>query len=180
MEIITTMPNPGKMHAYYYALLNLVATYADGENAGITKAYVIVANKKVEARYAAVATREPTLGALDVSKYVIVSGFGNVGNAHFKPRRRATITTLQEGQTVAKILLSGKLHSMLPLEMRDFSGVLDFSEIPADTYRLSTILEYAPGEVVIRDKPIRVSVQGSQKVVQMITEEDLKKIGIKW
>ena len=142
LVITTAMPNPGKMHAYYYALLNLVTTYPDGQNAGVTKGYVIVANKRVEARYEAVATREPSLGAMGGSKYVVVGGFGNVGNVHFKPRCMATVTKPQVG-TVAKILLSGKLHSMLPLEMRNFSGVLDLSEIPAGTYRLSTIFEYA-------------------------------------
>lgn len=177
--ISTTMPNPGKIQAYYYALLNLQATYADGQNAGVTKAYVIVANKKAEASYAAVATREVTLGAMEASKYVVVSRFGNVGNVHFRPRCRAMITKLQGG-TVAKMLLSGKAHSMLPLETRDFSGVLNFSEIPVGVYRLSAILEYAPGEMATTDKPVRVSVQGNRKVVEITTTEELQKIGITW
>jgi len=179
LRITTAMPNPGKMHAYYYALLNLMATYPDGQNAGVTKGYVIVANKRVEARYEAVATREPSLGAMGGSKYVVVGGFGNVGNVHFKPRCMAMVT-IPQGGTVAKILLSGKLHSMLPLEMRSFSGVLDFFEIPADIYRLSTIFEYAPGEAERSHKAIRVSVQGNRKVVQFLTAEEVKKIGITW
>ena len=178
--ITTKMPNPGKMHAYYYALLNLMATYPDGQNAGVTKGYVIVVNKQVETRYDAVATREPSLGAMEGSKYVVVSGFGNIGNVHFRPRCKATVTTLDESATMANVLLSGKLHSMLPLEMRSFSGVLDFSEIPAGTYRLTVIFEYAPGEAESRYKPIQVSVQGDQRVVRIMSEEELKKIGIAW
>jgi hypothetical protein len=179
IKITTTMPNPGKMYAHYYALLNLLATYADGQNAGVTKGYVVVANKKVEIRYDAVVTREPTLGAMEASKYVVVTGFGNIGNIHFKPRCKAILSDLQ-GASVTTILLRGKVHAMLPLEMRDFSGVLDFSEIPASTYRLTTILEYAPGEAERSHKGIGVSVQGNEKVVQIISEEELKKVGIKW
>jgi hypothetical protein len=179
--ISTRMPNPGKMHAYYYAVLNLLATYPDGQNAGVTKAYVCVANKRVEARYAAVAVRELSLGAMEASKYVVVSRFGNIGNVHFRPRCRATVTTLPEGNIVAKMLLRGKVHSMLPLETRDFSGVLDFSEIPAGKiYRLSAILEYAPGEVASTDRPIRVSLQGNRKVVEIATQDELNRIGIQW
>ena len=177
--ITTKMPNPGKMHAYYYALLNLMATYPDGQNAGVTKAYVIVANKKVQTKYNAVVTREPSLGAMEASKYIVVSGFGNIGNVHFKPRCKATVNDLQ-GQSVATVLLSGKLHTMLPLEMRNFSGVLDFSKVPSGTYRLTASLEYAPGEAESRDKPIQVSVQGDRKVVRIMSEEELKKIGIAW
>jgi hypothetical protein len=141
----------------------------------------MVANKKVETRCEAVVTREPSLGAMGGSKYVLSGEFGNVGNVHFKPRCTATVTKLQGvSPSVAKMLLRGKIQPMLPLEMRNFSGVLDFSKIPADTYRLSTIFEYAPGEAVRSNKAIEVSVQGDRKVVRFLTEEETIKIGVPW
>jgi len=179
IRIMAKMPNPAAMHANYYALLGLRATYTDGQNAGVTSAYICVGNKNVEAR-AFASPMKLTVGAMEESKYVVVGRFGNVGNVHFTPTCSAAVTTAQN-MTVANLLLSGKASVMLPLEVRNFSGVLDFSRIAAGLYRLTATLEYATGAVVTTQIPIQVSVQGEQRSVEIVRPEQFERtIGIKW
>lgn len=63
--------------------------------------------------------------------------------------------------------MAGKAGLMLPLELRDFSEVLDFSTVPAGTYRLAAMLEYADRQITI-EKSIRVTVVGEQRIVEII------------
>lgn len=122
-----------------------------------------------------------TIAAMEASKYIVVGRFGNVGNAHFTPRCRAMVRTLTTGATVARLLLSGKAGVMLPLELRDFSGVVDFSKFMAGTYRLTAILEYA-GEPVAAEIPIRISIgPNKQRLVEIVEPKEVEeKLGVKW
>ena len=155
LRIIAKMPNSELTQANYYTLLGLRASYLDGQSAGVTTALICVENKNVEARPAA-SPMKLTIAAGEASEYVVVGRFSNVGNTNFTPRCTATVTTAM-GRTIAKTLLAGKAGVMLPLEMRDFSGVVDFSKVAAGTYRLTAILEYA-GEKVSTEIPIQVSI----------------------
>ncbi len=180
IRITAKIPDSELTQANYYALLGLRAKYLDGQNAGVTTALICVENKNVEARPAA-SPMKLTVAAMEASKYIAVGRFGNVGNARFTPRCRATITTAM-GATIAKTLLAGKPDVMLPLEMRDFSGVVDFSRVKAGTYRLTAILEYA-GEQVSTEIPIRVSIgPDEQRAVEIVKlkEAPEEKLGVEW
>lgn len=183
IRIIAEMPNSESAHARYYALLALRARYLDGQSAGVRTALVYVENKGVEAKPAA-QPMKLTVAAMEASKYIVVGRFGNVGNAHFTPRCRVTVRTLTTGATgatVARLLLSGKAGVMLPLEVRDFSGVVDFSRVNAGTYRLTAILEYA-GEQLATEIPIRVSLgPNEQRLVEIVSPKEVEeKLGVKW
>lgn len=167
IRIITRMPRAEQMQANYYALLGLRATYPDGSSAGETTTLLNVGNKQVEAKPAIQPMKLALAAGEEANKYVVAGRFGNVGNVHITPRCSATITTALGG-TVARILLAGKLGLMLPLEARDFSGVVDFSGVDAGTYSLNAILEYAAGETVATAIPIRVSVEDGRRVVEII------------
>jgi hypothetical protein len=71
---------------------------------------------------------------------------------------------------------------MLPFETRQFSGVMDFSVIPADTYLLVGRLEYAPGQFERTQKLIQVSIEGEQRIVRTIgTQIELgENVEVKW
>ena len=56
---------------------------------------------------------------------------------------------------------------MLPLETRDFSGILDFSEIEEGIYRLSVLMDYAKN-IVSKILPIQVSLEEGEKIVVVI------------
>ena len=170
LRVIVKMPNPISMHANYYTLLVLWARYPDGMSAGKTTALVCVQNKNVESKPLA-QPMKLTLAAEEESKYVIVARFGNIGNAHFKHRCTAAVTT-PANETITNLLLTGKAEMWLPLEVRDFSGVLDVFDFATGTYSLMAILEYATPEGIIGQTtqgiPIRVSMEGGQRIVEII------------
>ena len=182
IRIISEMPNPTSMHPCYYAVLYLQGIYADGQNAGVTTAPICVLNKRVKAS-PTVQKGKLTLSELEgPSKYLVVSMFSNFGSIHFDPHCRAALTTLS-GITIDKIILSSsKTGLLIPFETRGFSGVFDFSKVAAGTYRVTGLLEYAPGEVLSKQIAIQVSVFGDQRVVQIIQlEEELEeKIDVQW
>jgi len=180
IRIIAEMPNSELAHARYYALLALRARYLDGQSAGVRTALVYVENNGVEGSPVA-QPMKLTIAAMEASKHIVVGRFGNLGNSHFTPKCRAMVRTLTTGATVARFLLSGKAGVMLPLEVRDFSGVVDFSRVNTGTYRLTAILEYA-GEQVATEIPIRVSLgPDEQRLVEIVKPKEVEeKLGVKW
>lgn len=180
--ISATMPNPAATHPCYYAVLRLQSTYADGENAGATTAYICVENNEVVARPVAYAQKLTLAAAGGPSNYLVVARFGNFGSIHFTPKCRVALTTGTGVPRMRKLLTSSKENLMLPFEARDFSEIFDFSTIPVGTYRLIAALEYAPGEMATRQIAIRVSVRDKERFVEIIQlEEELEeKIEIQW
>jgi len=170
IRIVAKTPRAEAMHANYYATVGLWARYTDGQNAGVTKALISVRNKNVQAK-PALQPMKLTIATEEASEYAIVSRFGNIGNVHITPKCTARLTTAV-GRTVVSILLAGKPGSMLPLEVRDFSGVLDFSKLATGTYRLDAILEYTTADGVTGRAssaiPIRVTVEGDQRIVEIV------------
>jgi hypothetical protein len=180
IRIIAKMPNSELTHARYYSHLDLNARYNDGQSAGKTNALICVENKNVEVIHAAQPMRL-TIAATEASKYIVVGRFGNLGNSHFTPKCMAMVRTLTTGATLARLLLSGKAGLMLPLEVRDFSGVHDFSRVDAGTYRLTAILEYA-GEQIATEIPISVSLgPNEQRLVEIVSPMEVEeKLGVEW
>ena len=169
IRVIAKMPKAEKMHANYYGLVCLRATYADGQGAGETKTLVCVANKGVEGKPAAQAAKM-TLAATEGAKYAVQARFANIGNVHFKPKCRAVVVTGQ-GQSVTEIELAGEEGLMLPLETREFSGVLDFEKVEPGTYALKAVMDCGGGQGAVEQMPIRVTVEEKQKVVTIIKQE---------
>ena len=182
IRVTSTMPNPTTTHPCYYALLGLWSTYPDGQRAGVKTANVCISDKNI--------TAQPNIqgmklvpSALDASKYLAVARFGNYGEIHVKPVRCRAVVTTGVGMPVANTLLTGhKSGVMLPLEVRDFSGVLDFAAVDEGTYRLTAALEYAPGQVADKQIAIRVSIEGERRLVDVTqTEEELdSKVEVRW
>jgi len=180
IRITTSMPKTSNMHACYYGLLSLHATYPDGQNAGVKTAYICAANSQVEATPVAQPVKID-FARMEGSRYLVVASFGNYGDTHFTPRCTAAITNLMRvDMGKGKILLtSSKSGLMLPFEFRSFSGAFDLSDYPAGRYFVTATLEYAPGEVVNKDLGIRVSIEGDERVVELIQpERPGEKIGI--
>jgi len=164
---IIKMPRAENMHANYYGVLSLRARYADGQSAGETTTLVLVENKNVPLKPAAQVVKV-TLAADEPSKYIVQAKSANIGNVHYTPKCTAELATVL-GPSVMQTLLSGKTGLMLPLETRDFSGVLDFSRVNPGTYLIKGILEYADRKAVNKELPIRVSLDDSQqRLVEII------------
>jgi len=169
IRLIAKMPKAKEMHANYYGLVCLRAAYPDGQSAGETRTLACVANKSVEAKPAAQAAKM-SLAAAEGAKYVLQARFANTGNVHFRPKCRAVLASGM-GQTVTEIELAGEEGLMLPLEMRDFSGVLDFEKVPAGTYALKAVLDCGGGQGAAEQMPIRVAVEEGQKVVTVVEQQ---------
>ena len=185
IRIIATMPKSAAMHPCYYALLGIFSTYPDGQKGGVTTAHICVTDESI--------STEPFVSGMKLSpalkggsQYYIVARFGNFGRIHFTPIRcRAAVVDAADpmGRPRALTALSSsKSDIMLPLEVRDFSGIIDFSNVSAGTYRLAAVLEYAPGEVATKQIGIRVLPQGQRKIVEVVKlEEELgEKIKVQW
>jgi len=185
IRIIATMPRSAAMHPCYYALLGIFSTYPDGQKGGVTTANICVTDESI--------STEPFVSGMKLSpalkegsEYYIVARFGNFGRIHFTPIRcRAAVLDAADpmGRPRALTALSSsKSDIMLPLEVRDFSGIIDFSNVSAGTYRLAAVLEYAPGEVETKQIGIRVLPQGERRIVEVVKlEEELgEKIKVQW
>ncbi len=184
LQIVSTMPNPVATYPCYYALLALWATYPDGQQAGVTTMPICIRNTNIQAQPEATGLKM-SIQDLGQSKFLVAATFANQKNIHFAPitvRAGAIPTSEAAGIPRTSDFLSGDSRLMLPFEIRQFSGVLDFSSLPADVYLLRGRLEYAPGQFARTDKAIRVSVEGDQRVVQTLgTQQELgENIEIKW
>jgi hypothetical protein len=187
LQIIAMMPDPAATYPCYYSLLSLWATYPDGQRAGTTTAPICVRNSNIVAQPEARGLRVD-IQDLGQSNYLIAAKFGNFKTIHFAPitvKAAVVMTTGAAGDTGiprASIFLSGDPGIMLPFETRQFSGVMDFSVIPADTYLLVGRLEYAPGQFARSQKLIQVSIEGEQRIVRTIgTQIELgENVEVKW
>ncbi len=163
IRIVATMPGNIDVHPCYYSLIGLAGTYPDGQSAGITIGNICVLNEDISIEPFASAMRL-SVAYKEGSEYYVVARFGNFGNIHFTPVRcRAAVvdTTLAIRKRVS--LNSRKTGLMLPLTTRDFSEVIDFSNLPEGIYRLAAVLEYAPDQEAMKQLAIRVRVQGGER-----------------
>ncbi|MHC4511940.1 MAG: hypothetical protein ACYTAO_23840, partial [Planctomycetota bacterium] len=122
---------------------------------------------------------------LGQSKFLVAATFGNFKNLHFAPItvRAGAISTSDPAQIPrTSTFLSGDPSLMLPFEIRQFSGVLDFSTLPPDTYLVVGRLEFAPSQFARTYKLVQVSVEGEQRVVRIIgTQPELgENVELKW
>jgi hypothetical protein len=184
LQIVATMPNPVGTHPCYYAILALWATYPDGQQAGVTTMPICIRNTNIQAQPEAIGLK---IGIQDMgqSKFLVAATFANQRNIHFAPitvRAGAIPASEATGIPRTSDFLSGDTSLMLPFEIRQFSGVLDFSTLPADTYLLVGRLEYAPNQFARTHKLIQIAVEGDQRVVQTIgTQMELgENVEIKW
>jgi hypothetical protein len=184
ISIVATMPNTVAAHPCYYAVLRLQSTYPDGQNAGTKTAYTCVSNSNVEASPWARIQKLTLAAAAEPSKYLVVVRGGNFGSVHFTPTCRIAVTEpVTERNRIKQLLSSNRSGLLLPLEARDFSEILDFSKIPAGSYRVTAALDYAPDVRDTKQMAIRVSGEaGGQRFVEVMQlEEELpQKIEVQW
>ncbi|MEX0776381.1 MAG: hypothetical protein WD042_11810 [Phycisphaeraceae bacterium] len=166
VRVIVKMPASDQMHANYYGQIVLRATYPDGQSAGETTSLVCVDYKQVQAKPEAQGMRV-TLSLDQATRYVVQSRFANIGNVHFTPTVNATVNSAR-GEPVIRSALAGDEGDMLPLGVRDFSGIIDFANVESGTYMIRVVLDYGNGQAAADAVPIRVSVEEGQKVVTLI------------
>jgi len=124
--------------------------------------------------------------AAEPSKYFVAVRGGNFGSVHFTPKCRIAVTDPDPdtGRSwIMRLLSSNRSGLLLPFEARDFSEILDFSGVPAGSYRVTAALEYAPDVRATKQMAIRVSGEGGgQRFVEImqLEEELAQKIEVQW
>jgi hypothetical protein len=142
IRLICRMPAQGIESRGYYADLDLYASYADGTNAGKTKALICILNQAAKASQAVLSTQPLRFQPADQpSKYIVTARFANLGDEHVNPR--GEIQLVAPNRTVVK---TGRMTSeamdrfMLPFDNRDFSGELDLTHMNEGYYMLRVLL----------------------------------------
>jgi hypothetical protein len=181
LRITAKMPELLAAHPCYFTLLALWASYPDGKDAGYTTTNICLRNSTIDASPAAAAIKvvPQTLGD---SKYLVVAKFGNVGSVQFTPIRVKAGLVMPNGIHRVSTFLSGDPSLMLPFEEREFSGILDLSIIPADTYHLAAAIEYAPGQWEPVQMAVRVSIEGEERILEVtgVEAELTELVEVKW
>jgi hypothetical protein len=162
-RISARAPEDEMQHAAYFANISLQAGYLDGQSAGETRILVAIENQRASAAAAAV-VEYSGISRDRASKYVVEARVANTGDVHFAPLVRGNVLTGQ-GQVLQQFPLNGDPGSMVPMEKRTFSGVVDCSDIEPGNYLLQIEAVYRAGEAARREMTINVSAGTSGKVV---------------
>jgi len=165
--ITTKLPKREKMYANYYAALNFHAAYADGQSAGENTSLIWLKNKKIKAKPAAQIIKVGLITE-ENSRYVIQVKFSNIGDVHFSPKCKATVTRA-DGTSVLENTLTGEREVMLPLETRDFSGILDLSRVEEGIYGLTVWMDYGE-KTVNKTLLIWVFVKEGEKKITLYSD----------
>lgn len=149
LRVVARMPNPpATVLANYYATIKLTATYPDGKSGGVTTARLCVRNRAVSPT-PQIDNLVLTLASTSPSRYLASARFINNGDAHVLPRCRGALISAGDNSVWARFILGSEgldgTGMLLPMDTRNFSGVLDVSNMGVGLYRLAALLEYAGG-----------------------------------
>jgi hypothetical protein len=182
LRVINKIPETTAAYPCYYTLLALWASYPDGQQAGFTTTNICVRNKQAPNGGPSAAALKVIPQDLGDSKYLVAATFCNNGLVHFVPIRVKAGLAMANGIQRVSTFMTGDPSLMLPFETRDFSGVLDLSNIPADLYRLAAGIEYAPDVWVYKQMAVRVSIEGGRRVMQVLgVQEELNNlVEVRW
>jgi hypothetical protein len=170
IRVVSRMPEAVAPRPNYYSLIQLKATYADGANAGRTRARVVVQNRE--------SSGDPRVEALTVKlaeaqaeRYLVTAVFGNFGNTHVMPDCRAVVTLVEDDSLRKQIDMRSEGWNetgiMLPLEKRSFTGVLNVKDMMPGKYRVTALLTHGEGQTVQRQTVVDVSLVGDQRRVEI-------------
>jgi hypothetical protein len=172
LRIVVKMPDAATSHPDYYSMIRFEATYPDGSPGGTTQGRVVVQNKRgtgnprVEGLRLALAEAAP-------ERYLVTAVFGNFGNTHVMPDCRAVVTAVTGDVLRKQIDMRSEAWSqtgiMLPLEKRNFTGVLDVKDLPPARYRVTALLTHGQGMTVQRQAIVQVSLTGGRKELTVDT-----------
>ncbi len=176
LRIVSSMPAMENPLPHYYATVRLNATYdSSGQAAGTTEGLIYLNTRGVDGT-PSIRCTQLRISESAPSRYIVTAEYSNFGNTHIMPRCRVILTEVAAGatgMTWRNIEMSSALFNqrgnMLPLETRQFTGVLDVSSVPDGTYYLTALLQYAGGAAAQRQTAIRITDEGGRKVVEDIS-----------
>jgi hypothetical protein len=158
LRVVARMPNPPTAAlANYYATVKLTATYPDGKSGGVTKARLCVHNRTIKTT-PQVDNLVLTLAQASPSRYLVSARWINNGDVHVLPKCRAALTSTPDNAVWTRFILTSEgLDStgmLVPMDTRNFSGLLDVSNVATGLYRVTAVLEWPGG----RAKPQQIAI----------------------
>ncbi len=169
LRLVARIPRDGLEHPNYYGLVVLHATYPDGQSAGETPVLVTLTNKDEQAQPMGQVS-QLALAAEQDGAYVVRAKAVNVGKVHFRPAVKAIVLTGQ-GQAALESLLTGPGGAMLPLEMRDYAGVVNIGALSPGEYVLRVVLETGSEPAAQEQVLIKVSEEDGRKEVTVVSPD---------
>ena len=174
LSVQSSMPNDAT-NPSYYAMVRLRSVYVDGEQGGQTDFRVCIQNTKAPGNVL-VQALPVRLAESSPGRYLVTSHFGNYGTIHLQPTCVAYLTSVStsagSGEIVKKFSMSNDTLSqsglMLPLETRQFTGVMDVSGVPSGSYRLTAVLTPEKGGAVQKQIGIEVTTTANGKLVRTL------------
>ncbi len=171
LRVVAKMPNPpATVLANYYAIIKLTATYADGKPGGVTMARLCVRNRMVKPT-PQIGNLVWTVAQSSPSRYLALARFINNGDLHVLPKCRAALINPLDGSVWTRLVLTSEgpesQGMLLPMDTRNFSGVLDVSNVAVGLYRLIALLEY-PGGSAMKSIAIEVVDGPTGKVANVL------------
>ena len=176
LSVVVRMPKEAAKYPSYYADLKLHVSYGDGPVVGTKDSRICVQNKPgvgttgIKATVLSISETTP-------SRYAAVAHFLNAGETHITPTCEGVLSIIGGGPGGASIYkrflmtseAAGQTGALLPFESRTFSGILDFSDVPAGRYYVTAVLNYpgGPADGLQMQKAVIVSEQGGQKIARM-------------
>ncbi len=182
LKIVSRMPT-GMANPLpnYYATVKLRARFEDGQAGGTTQGLVYLDNREMQGT-PRIKDDNLVLSESGPSRYIVTATFSNIGNTHVMPRCRMLLTEVTSpgvmGETYRDIEMTSanfeQSGNMLPLEIRQFSAVLDVASVPAGrTYYVTAVLQYAGGAAAQRQAAIRIVDEGGKKSVEYLSLTDV-------
>jgi hypothetical protein len=170
ITITSNMPDTAVAHPSYYSLLALWASYPDGQRAGVTTANICVMNPQVNVT-PQIETLNISSSELSNSKYLFGAKFVNLSSVHITPIKCRAMVVSESGVPAAGgLLTSYEKGPLLPLEFRNYSGIIDFSNVEPGIYRVAASLIWGenPADLSQKQIQVRVSVEGEERVVEVL------------
>jgi hypothetical protein len=177
LKVISRMPALEAPLPNYYATVTLHATYESGLAAGTTQGLIYLNTRNVKGN-PRIKGDQLTVSESAPSRYIVTASFSNIGDTHVLPRCRVLLTEVGTGPqglglTLRDLEMSSATYdqrgNMLPLEVRQFTAVLDVASVPTGTYYLTAALQYGPGASAQRQTAIRIREEGGAKSVEVIS-----------
>ncbi len=174
LSMVVRMPATATQYSNYYGTLRLHVAYEDGTPAGMKTANICLRNGKA-AGTNMIDGRSLTIAVSSPGRYFTVASFLNSGVTHILPKCKGILTGA--GEVIYKQFLmdseaAGQTGILLPFESRTYTGVLDVSDIPLGTYRLTAVLQYTGRNA--QSQAVSENAQ-SQVIVDVIEENGQKK-----
>lgn len=175
VKVVSRMPAEASLLPNHYATIKLHGTYADGQTGGTSQGLIYLNTIGMEGSPRVEGT-QMTFSEAGPLRYIVTATFSNLGNTHVRPRCRVLLTEATPGITgmmLRNVEMSSAVYdqggNMLPLEIRNFTGVLDVASVPEGVYYVTVALEYGGGASAQRQAAIRISDGGGNRSVEIIT-----------